>query len=55
MASYGAVCTYAKILGVYNDGEMLHEILKAEKGLDRKLVALADLDIDRKAFNYDRR
>ncbi|HCX24620.1 MAG: hypothetical protein CMB80_22770 [Flammeovirgaceae bacterium] len=55
MASYGAVCTYAKILGVYNDGEMLHQILKAEKGLDRKLVALADLDIDRKAFNYDRR
>ncbi len=54
IASYGAVCTYAKILGVYNDGEMLHQILEAEKMLDRKLVALADLDIDRKAFNYER-
>lgn len=55
IASYGAVCTYAKVLGVYDDGELLHQILDSEKKLDRKLVALADLEIDRKAFNYDRR
>ena len=55
IASYGAVCTYAKILGVYRDGELLHQLLDEQKKIDRKLVALADLDIDRKAFNYDRR
>ncbi|WP_421873101.1 ferritin-like domain-containing protein [Marinoscillum sp.] len=54
IASYGAVCTYAKVLGVYDDGELLHQLLDTEKKIDRKLVALADLDIDRKAFNYDK-
>ncbi|MEQ8474228.1 MAG: DUF892 family protein [Marinoscillum sp.] len=52
IASYGAVCTYAKIIGVYKDGQLLHDLLKKEKRMDSFLVSLADTDIDRKAYNY---
>ncbi|MFT6856166.1 MAG: ferritin-like metal-binding protein YciE [Cyclobacteriaceae bacterium] len=52
IASYGAVCTYAKILGVYDDGAKLHQVLDGEKKMDRLLVSLADLEIDRNAYNY---
>lgn len=52
IASYGAVATYANIMGLYNDAAKLHELVELEKRTDRKLAMLADGEIDRKAFNY---
>jgi len=52
IASYGAVCTYAKILGVYDDGKKLHQTLAFEKKMDRLLVSLAEVRIDKEAYNY---
>lgn len=47
IATYGALCTYAKILSLYEDASRLHDLLAAEKILDRKLAMLADEDIYR--------
>lgn len=52
IASYGAVATYANIIGLYNDASKLHEVVELEKKTDRKLAMLADSEVDRKAFNY---
>ncbi|MEQ8546852.1 MAG: DUF892 family protein [Cyclobacteriaceae bacterium] len=52
IANYGAVCTYAKILSVYDEGKMLHQALALEKKMDRLLVSLAELRIDKEAYNY---
>lgn len=52
IASYGAVATYANIIGLYNDASKLHEVVELEKKIDRKLAMLADSEVDRKAYNY---
>lgn len=52
IASYGAVATYANIIGLYNDAAKLHELVELEKRMDRKLAMLADGELDRKAHNY---
>lgn len=52
IASYGAVATYANIMGLYNDASKLHLLVELEKKTDRKLAMLADGEVDRKAFNY---
>lgn len=49
IASYGAVTTYAKILGLYEDAAKLHRLVDVEKKMDRQLVILADGEINRKA------
>lgn len=53
VASYGAVATYANIIGLYNDASKLHEVVELEKTTDRKLAMLADSEVDRKAYNYN--
>jgi len=52
IASYGAVATYANIIGLYNDASKLHQLVELEKRTDRQLAMLADGEIDRKAYNY---
>lgn len=52
IASYGAVATYANIIGLYNDAFKLHELVELEKRTDRRLAMLADGDLDRRAYNY---
>ncbi len=52
IASYGAVATYANVIGLYKDAGKLHELVELEKKTDRHLAMLADSEIDRKAFNY---
>lgn len=52
IATYGAVCTYANILGLYDDAAKLHDVLEREKNMDRKLAVLADTEVDREAYNY---
>lgn len=52
IASYGAVATYANIIGLYNDASKLHQLVELEKKMDRQLAMLADGEIDRKAYNY---
>lgn len=52
IASYGAVATYANIIGLYNDAAKLHQLVELEKRIDRQLAMLADADVDRRAYNY---
>ncbi len=52
IASYGAVATYANIIGLYDDASKLHQLVELEKQTDRRLAMLADGEIDRKAYNY---
>ncbi len=52
IASYGAVATYANIMGLYGDASKLHMLVELEKKIDRQLAMLADGEVDRKAFNY---
>ena len=46
IASYGAVCTYGKILGFWEEIDALHQDLESEKKIDRKLANLAEGIID---------
>lgn len=50
IAGYGAVTTYAKLLGYLEEAGILHNNLEAEKKYDRKLALLADSVINRKAL-----
>ncbi|MEQ9050803.1 MAG: DUF892 family protein, partial [Marinoscillum sp.] len=52
IASYGAVATYANIMGLYGDASKLHLLVELEKKIDRQLAMLADGEVDRKAYNY---
>jgi ferritin-like metal-binding protein YciE len=42
IASYGALCNMAKLLGENEAAELLHEILEQEKATDEKLSELCD-------------
>lgn len=50
IAGYGAVTTYAKLLGYLEEAGILHNNLEAEKKYDRKLALMADSVINRKAL-----
>ncbi len=42
IASYGALCNMAKLLGEQEAAEILHEILEQEKSADQKLTDMSD-------------
>ncbi len=44
----GAVCTYGKLMGFYEDVEILHEELEREKRMDRDLAMIAESIVDLK-------
>ncbi len=49
IASYGAICTYANMLGQYPMASIIHENLEEEKNMDRKLAMIAEEVVNRKA------
>ena len=49
IASYGAICTYANMLGQYPLGAIIHENLEEEKNMDKKLAIIAEEVVNRKA------
>ena len=49
IASYGAICTYANMLGMYPLAAAIHENLEEEKQMDRKLIIIAEEVVNRKA------
>jgi ferritin-like metal-binding protein YciE len=49
IASYGTVCTWAKLLGLEAAATLLAETLEEEKATDEKLTALAELTINDEA------
>lgn len=50
IASYGAICTYLKHLGLHEEAEIMHLSLEMEKTNDRQFSMIADLFIDREAI-----
>ncbi len=50
IAGYGAVCTYAKMLGFENVAAILHKNLDEEKSTDTKLAILAEEVINERAI-----
>ncbi len=42
----GAICTYGKILGHYDETTILHKELEQEKRMDRKLAMIAESIVD---------
>lgn len=51
IAGYGAVCTYAKMLGLPTVADLLHPNLEIEKKTDRKLAILAEEVINGRAVS----
>ncbi|MEP1097337.1 MAG: DUF892 family protein [Cyclobacteriaceae bacterium] len=49
IAGYGAICTYAKMLGKDNIAAIIHKNLDEEKKTDRKLANLAEEVINERA------
>lgn len=49
IAQYGAVCSYARLLGREDVAGTLHHILEEEKGADEALTLLAEAKINPKA------
>lgn len=49
IAGYGAVCTYAKMLGLADLAAILHKNLEEEKKIDRQLAILAEETVNEKA------
>ncbi|MBV6643986.1 MAG: DUF892 family protein [Cyclobacteriaceae bacterium] len=52
IASYGAICTYAKLLELYDPLAILHENLELEKKADQRLKHIAEAIVDAKAVQY---
>jgi ferritin-like metal-binding protein YciE len=50
IASYGAICTYLKHLGLLEAAEIMHKSLDVEKESDREFSKIADSFIDREAI-----
>ena len=50
IASYGAICTYLKHLGLHEEAEIMHLSLEMEKTNDRQFSMIAYLFIDREAI-----
>jgi ferritin-like metal-binding protein YciE len=50
IAGYGAVCTYAKMLGFDQVASIIHKNLEVEKKTDRKLAMLAEEVINERAI-----
>lgn len=53
IAAYGCICTYAKLLDLSDEGEILHETLDEEKETDEKLTELAESGINVEATNEE--
>jgi len=51
IATYGTVRTYARVLGERGVAALLDQTLREEKAADRKLTAIAEAGINRKASN----
>lgn len=51
IAGYGAICTYAKTLGLWEEASILHRNLEEEKAHDNKLIILAERKINSKAVS----
>jgi len=51
IAGYGAVCTYAKMLGLSDIAAILHKNLEEKKKTDRQLAILAEEVVNEKAAN----
>jgi ferritin-like metal-binding protein YciE len=49
IAVYGALATWARQLGLFNDARVLHAILQEEKAADEKLSRLAEQGVNREA------
>ncbi|MBX9851442.1 MAG: ferritin-like domain-containing protein [Cytophagaceae bacterium] len=50
IASYGTVCTYAKMLGKNQVAKLLHQTLEEEKAADLKLTEVAEGMVNEKAL-----
>lgn len=50
IAGYGAVCTYAQMLGSRTVAEIIHKNLEEEKKADRKLAILAEEVVNQRAI-----
>ena len=53
IAVYGCVCTYARLLGMEEEAELLHETLEEEKETDEKLTDLAENGINVEAMTEE--
>ncbi len=49
IAGYGAACTYAKTLGLWDEAAILHKNLDDEKHFDRALATIAEFNVNAKA------
>ncbi|MEM6816164.1 MAG: DUF892 family protein [Bacteroidota bacterium] len=49
IASFGAICTYAKMLDLYPIASLIHQSLEQEKMMDKRLAIRAEEVINRKA------
>lgn len=53
MAGYGAVCTYAQMLGLDNVAAIIHKNLEEERKMDRNLVLLAEQVVNDRAMKRE--
>ena len=51
IATYGALSTFARRLEHYDAGEILHQNLQVEKGIDRELVVIAESSVNSESLS----